>query len=287
MNYDPFARGAAPVGIHTLELEDSRRGGPGQTIEIWYPATESMRNAEAAAGRFPLVMYNHGAFGHRRGHTVLCTHLASHGYVIASNDVHGDSTSDRMSDASLVIERLVAGADPLLAGRIDGTRVGACGETAGGWTTLGLNAVNRRMAASFAIEPLCGRQGGVRGSAEILATLRLDDWGRPIPTFVLAGDGDPLVNLDDLRDLYAKLRAPKRFAILRGGGHWHFTDDYPASYAADTQRALCLAHMDAHLRGNEDAFVFLDRDLAGTFAARGIRLEVARPVKTGYVAGVL
>src|SRR5262249_19323516 len=189
-----------------------------------------------------------------------------------------------------------------LAERIDPTRVGACGQSAGGWTTLGLNSVNRRMAASFAIEPLRGFRSMVPGIAEMAGWLRLDDWGRLVPTFVLAGEADPIIVLDDLRELYAALRAPKRFASLGGAGHWHFNDNAefshevfrqmyltsfpddsfdtgalgiamrpfaelcPEAHAADTQRALCLAHMDAQLKDDEAAAAFLDDDLAGSFA---------------------
>lgn len=375
MFYNPFARGAHPVGVRTILLRDAERGNQPITVEIWYPATArysgqdlnpstcdrfgfaaelpetsqaAVRDAEPATGRFPLVMHNHGAFGHRRVNTTLCTHLASHGYIVASNDVPGNTTGDLMNDviaqrhggrptapsqqeinrtrvaiASFVIESVAAGADPLLADHVDATRVGACGQSAGGWNTLGLNSVNQRIAASFAIEPLWGERSMVPGIAEMAGWLRFDDWRRPVPTFVLAGEVDPIVQLQDLRELYTKLRAPKWFAALRGAGHWHFNDHAEAGHetfrhmyltsfpdesfdtralgiamrpfaelcpeadAADTQRALCLAHMDAHLKDNEAAELFLDHDLAGTFARRGIDLEVANPVKTGYVAAVL
>jgi predicted dienelactone hydrolase len=375
MTYDPFARGASPVGVRTIELRDSERGNQPLTVEIWYPAAEryrgqdldpatrdrfifapelpeashdAVRDAEPVRGRFPLVMHNHGAFGHRRVDTTLCSHLASHGYIVASNDVPGNTTTDLMGDvigqrsgkrptapsqqdvnrtrvalASSVIESLTSGADPTLADCIDGTRVGACGQSAGGWTTLGLNSMNARMAASFAMEPLWGVTSMVPGIAELAGWLRLDDWRHPVPTFVLAGEADPIIKLEDLRELYRKLRAPKRFASLRGAGHWHFNDNAeaghetfrqmyltsfpdesfdtralgdsmrpfaelcPEAHAADTRRALCLAHMDAHLKDGIAAELFLDSDLAQTFARRGIDLEVAPPVLTGYVAGVL
>ncbi|HEY7171506.1 MAG TPA: hypothetical protein VH417_11710 [Vicinamibacterales bacterium] len=375
MTYDPFARGRFPVGVRTIELPHTERGHRPVPVEIWYPATEryrgldlnaatrdrfafapelpeaaqdAVRHAEPARGVFPLVMHNHGAFGHRRVDTVLCTHLASHGYLVASNDVPGNTTADLMNDAiaardggrptapsqqeinrwrialaSSVIEGLIAGADPRLADCLDGARVGACGQSAGGWTTIGLNSINPRMAASFAMEPLWGARSMVPGVAEMAGWLRFDDWRRPVPVFVLAGAADPIIQLGDLRELYAALPAPKRFAALGGAGHWHFNDNAetghelfrqmyltsfpddsfdtralgiamrpftelcPEAHAADTQRALCLAHMDAHLKTLDAAAAFLDGDLAGAFAWRGINLEVAPPVHSGYVAGVI
>ena len=121
MTCDPFMRAANPVGVRTIELRDSAPGGGAETVELWYPATErvrgqdldpatrdrftfapefpeasqsAVRNAEAARGRFPLIMHNHGAFGHRRVNTTLCTHLASHGYIVASNDVNRNTTAE-------------------------------------------------------------------------------------------------------------------------------------------------------------------------------------------------
>jgi predicted dienelactone hydrolase len=372
MSYNPFTRGQYPVGVRTIELRDDTLAVT-QVVEIWYPATASyrgqdidpatrdrftfapempgfsqhaVRDAEPAVGRFPLAMHNHGVYGHRRVATILCTHLASHGYIVASNDVPGNTTADLMQDAiaqrrgepgtltpvievnrrrwayaSSVIESLVRGEDRALSDRIDGARVGAFGQSAGGWTSIGLNSINRRIAATFAMEPLWGVRSRLPGVAEMASWLRFNDGGRSVPTFVLAGEVDPLIILQDLRELYAKLPAPKRFASLRAAGHWHFSDNAevahemfrkmyltsfpddtfdtrklgedmrpfselcPEKDAADTMRALCLAHMDANLKQNGDAQTFLDDDLTGTFARRGIFLdEVASAATPSFVA---
>ena len=66
-----------------------------------------------------------------------------------------------------------------------------------------------------------------------------------------------------------------------------FTELCPEAHAADTQRALCLAHMDARLKGDLAAAAFLDNDLAGSFAWRGIDLDVAPPIKAASVTSVL
>ena len=363
MRYDPFTRGPAPVGVRTVNVTDESRGGRSLTVEIWYPATErysgqdlasatrdrftfapelppytqsAVRDADAAPGRFPLLMHSHGAFSHRRVMSTLCTHLASHGYVVASNDVPGNTIDvlvndviaqrrgkpptapsqqsvnrHRCKDASFVIDAVIAGADPEIATRIDATWIGALGQSSGGWTSLGLNSIDRRIGATFAMQPLYGTRSPFPALAEMASWLRVDDWGRPVPTFLLAGEKDALIILEDLRDLYAKLPAPKRFANLIGAGHFHFADDpeqahemfrktfltrFPDSsfdahalgvamrpwaelcteeQAADTMRGLCLAHMDAHLKGRAEATAFLDDDLAGTFARRGIDIETS------------
>ena len=52
-----------------------------------------------------------------------------------------------------------------------------------------------------------------------------------------------------------------------------FSELCPAAHGTATVQALCLAHMDAHLKGSAEASAFLAGDLARSFAARGIDLE--------------
>jgi dienelactone hydrolase len=367
ISYNPFKRGAAPVGVRTIELRDESRGGRTLTVELWYPATEAyrgqdlndatrdrfsiapgipdgaqdaVRGAEPAVGRFPFILCSHGANGHRRVNAALCTHLASHGYIVASNDVPGNTIGDvlrdadaatkgapatrpsqdevnqqRPFDAAFVIESLLAGAEPALTPYIDPEQVGTCGHSSGGWTSLALNSVNLRPLASFVMAPLWGQNKLVPQIARVAARLRIDDWKRPVATYVLAGEHDAFIMLADLRELYGKLLPPKRFAVLQQAGHEHFHDDAelhhetqrqmylsggfpdpeidapalaqamrpfselcPATHGLDAMRGLCLAHMDEQLKGSAKARTFLDGDLASVFAVRGIGLEVAAPV---------
>jgi dienelactone hydrolase len=361
MSYDPFARGPAPVGVRSLELVDASRGGRRLPLELWYPADakergrdlddatrdrftiapglledaqRAVRDAEPARGRFPLIAYFHGATGHRRDAHPLATHLASHGYLVASPDFTGNtmgdlladlaaggagtprlapmdqSAADRPHDARLVIDRVLAG-KPALAGRVDPERVGTCGMSFGGWTSLALNSIDRRPRASFPIVPAWGK--GPVETETLQALVRLDDWGRPVPTFVLAAERDALIMLAGLRELHRELRPPKRLAVLRNAGHLHFAANAeqghemlramwksgsfpaagpnidlaaiaeasrpfaelcPAAHGEATVQGLCLAHMDAHLKELPEARAFLAGDLARTFAGRGIDLEV-------------
>src|SRR6266849_2624361 len=111
--YDPFARGRFPVGVRTIEARDTARDRV-FPCEIWYPAAAqyagqdlapetqdsftasspdaprrqmAIRDAAAQPGTWPLVVYSHGsASWRRRMSTYLCTHLSSHGYVVAALD---------------------------------------------------------------------------------------------------------------------------------------------------------------------------------------------------------
>jgi dienelactone hydrolase len=357
--YDPFVRGAAPVGVRTIDLRDA--AGEVFTTEIWYPATaryqsldldaatcdaftpalglpaarqHAVRDAAPAQGSRQLVMYFHGAYGHRRETAHVCTHLASHGYVVAALDFPGDNVRDTVpkqdgtppaitetpvdESARNRPRQVVAALDALLRTasklgfEIRTDRVGCFGNSMGGNTSLAVNSLDRRFAASFAMCPFYGTRGLVSVAARLQDILRVDDWGRPVPVLILTGELDPFVALPDMRELHAKLRAPKRIAVLKRAGHLHFVDNAEALHeglrtwyssgtfpdpeldtialatamrpfaelcseldGATAARGLCLAHMDAELKHDAGARAFLADDLAATFAARDIALEAA------------
>jgi dienelactone hydrolase len=363
MPYGPFTRGAAPVGVRTIVLRDETRGGRTVEVELWHPAAalyrgqdlvpatqdrfeaapgqpaltqRAVRDAEPSGGALPLVLFFHGANAHRRYSTELCTHLASHGYLVAAPDFPGStvadqvhdmqlepgetprlasflqSATDRPLDARLVLDRVLDGAAPGLSELVDRERIGTAGQSFGGWTCLAFNSRDTRPKASFPIVPPWGK--GPARSEALSDLVRLDDWGRDVPTFVLAAERDSVVMLEGVRELYRDLKGSKRLAVLRGAGHVHFGDDAeavheefraacasndylvadghsidfpaiaaatppfselcPAEHGQVVVRGLCLAHMDAHLKQLPAARDFLNGDLAGLFAARGIDLEV-------------
>lgn len=123
--YEPFARGAFPVGVRTVELRDESRARTFR-CEIWYPADEELRgrdvapglgdryahpagtaervqaavrDAKPAGGECALVLFTHGTVPwRRRSATYLCTHLASHGYAVAAID-HSETVAAELARA--------------------------------------------------------------------------------------------------------------------------------------------------------------------------------------------
>jgi predicted dienelactone hydrolase len=185
--------GPHPVGVRTLELVDPSRmnvAGTGPrpvTLEIWYPSTPeaivgveryvvnlfgfdvartpTYRDVARAAGAFPLVLFSHGNAGIRFQSIFLAAHLASHGYVVASPDHHGNtfldigagtidgsSVGNRPRDMTFVLDDLLArsasGGD-FFAGAIDPTRIGMSGHSFGGLTTF-------LLAAGASLDPRIG-----------------------------------------------------------------------------------------------------------------------------------
>jgi predicted dienelactone hydrolase len=110
--YDPFVRGQLPVGVRTIQGLDVARDRR-FPCEIWYPAAAqhagqdiapetqdifavplhnihrnqmAVRNATAQPGTYPLIIFSHSSGGNRLQSTFLCTHLSSHGYLVAALD---------------------------------------------------------------------------------------------------------------------------------------------------------------------------------------------------------
>lgn len=357
MTYNPFIKGNYQVGVRTIELTGTNNN---YTTEIWYPAAdeyrgvealdtfkyvdelpaatqEAVRDAKITAGKFPLLTYWHGGYGHRREAAANCIFLASHGFVVAAADFPGDhvahtfgsdaalrnvpvdeSAKARPTQAAEIVELLLTADDETLRSVVDvSAGVGSLGMSLGGFTTLALNSTSDRMKASFAICPMTGTRTMIHGIKRLTGLLRTDDWKSDVSTFFVTGSEDCFVILDDVRDLYARIREPKRMAVLNGAGHIHWADNAefihetmrsrylsgefpdpeidgsklgkamrpfselcPASHATDTQRSLSLAHFEATLKRSDAARGFLDNDLDGGFAERGIDLDVTTPARS-------
>src|SRR5262245_2754635 len=182
MDYDPFARGPFPVGVRTEHAIDITRHRRQLPFELWYPAAApyaghdgtastqdtftvlpgspplrqaAVRDAEAHPGTYPLIAFSHSSGGHRRQSIFLCTHLASHGYVVVAVDHAGNT----LQDAAALARRVAAGE---VAARIDPHRIGMAGHSFGDWAALAILAVERRIGAVLALH----RGGGLDGRGD-------------------------------------------------------------------------------------------------------------------------
>lgn len=128
-------------------------------IFIWYPSKESengvqagpyriaaRRDALAAEGRFPVILLSHGSGGTPLGHRDLASHLARAGYVVIAPLHVGDSAgrTERRESGDALVDRPeqarkamdIVLAHPRFEARIDATRIGMIGFSAGGYTGL-------------------------------------------------------------------------------------------------------------------------------------------------------
>lgn len=280
MKYDPFPRGPHPVGVRSLDVTDASRSRP-LAVEVWYPADAShagrdvdeatmdhydllpgfppsrqaaVRDAGIAPGRFPVVVFSHGFGGHRRQSTFLCTHLASHGYVVVAMDHTGNTVLDmaqmtmqvmmgqpmpdtgemlaglivdRPVDVSFVLDQLLAGALGVDASALDEERIGMTGHSFGGWTTLMVTGRDRRVRAALPLAP-AGGSSPLPGEA-LRAALDFA-WGRDVPTLYLAADKDSLLPLEGMRELLGRTEATKALVVLTNSDHMHFCDEVEATH---------------------------------------------------------
>ncbi len=269
MAYDPFVRGPFPVGVRTI---DTQRGPRMLPLELWYPATDeyagqdvapetrdtyelipglpstwqdAVRDATARRGRFPLVAFSHGYGSHRRQSTFLCTHLASHGYVVAAVDHTGNTVINilelvmslqmggrvpapepvlrefielRPLDVSFTIDRVLAELD----GRVDPERIGMAGHSFGGWTTLAATARDARIRAALPLAP-AGGASELPVDPLVASSVSLR-WAREVPTLFIVADRDTLLPLAGMRQIYERTPSPKRMVVLKNADHMHFCD---------------------------------------------------------------
>ena len=276
MAYDPFGRGPYPVGVRTFVLRDRARDNRTLLVEVWYPATdahagadlhparqdsydvlpgfppvtqEAARDAAPRSGRYPLVVFSHGHGGHRRQSTFLCTHTASHGYVVAACDHTGNTivealqatmaarsggpTPDvheelprfiaaRPADIRVLIDGMLDGLADEIGALIDPDRIGMSGHSFGGWTTLMVTAKDRRIRAALPLAPA----GGVTPIHVPALREALDfTWGREVPTLFIVAERDTLLPLDGMGELLERTPSRwKKMVIMRNTDHMHFCD---------------------------------------------------------------
>jgi predicted dienelactone hydrolase len=174
----------------------------------------------------------------------LCTHLASHGYIVAALDHfevvaaadfvprEGETEdqkaarvqaliANRLPDVRLLLDHLFGG--PLWDSRValDPTRVGIVGYSFGGWTALAATAVEWRIRAVVALAP----GGSSRPKPGILPATLTFAWGRDVPTLYLAAENDTMTPLDGMHELFERTPATKRMVVLRRADHVHFLDN--------------------------------------------------------------
>ncbi len=235
--YDPFAAGPHRVEVRTIQATDQARGRL-FPIELWSPAQSGLR---------PLIVFSHYSGGHRRTATYLCTHLASHGYVVAAMDHSevvapelapraGEMAAARAARIDAIIGSRVPDVqfllDHLLGGEarveLDAARIGLVGHSFGGWTVLATPEVDSRVRSVVALAP-----GGSSNPKPGILPLKLSfDWGRDVPTLYLAAENDVPVPLPGVYELFDRTPSSKRMFILRRADHQHFIDDVEETHEA-------------------------------------------------------
>jgi dienelactone hydrolase len=267
--YDPFLRGRFPVGIRTNQAFDAARNRQ-FPCEIWYPAAAqyagrdlapatqdvftvplwdrprrqlAVRDAAAHPGTYPLIIFSHSSGSGRRQSTFLCTHLASHGYLVAALDHSeivapelarkaGESEeqkikrwealiASRVPDVHFVLDHLFSGTLSDLEAKPDPAGIGIVGHSFGGWTALAATEVELRIRSVVALAPA----GASRPRPGILPVTLAFKWGRDVPTLYLVAENDVSTPLVGMYEIFERTPATKQMIVLRRADHLHFMDD--------------------------------------------------------------
>jgi len=193
-------------------------------------------------GPFPLVIFAHGFGAYPTEYQFLLTHLASWGFVVAGPDfrersllaafanagVTTTTTDDatareqarqRLADEAAIMtgtrELLAAENDRvggLLEGRVDTTRVGVAGHSAGVASAVAAADVDPAVRTFIAMSG--GRPPG--GGFELPAPDK--------PGMVMTGGRDQVAALDRVEGFYESLDPPKRLVVIDDAGHNSFND---------------------------------------------------------------
>jgi predicted dienelactone hydrolase len=274
--YDPFVRGRFSVGVHTLQLPDAARDRD-FPCEIWYPAATryagqdldpktqdcftprssgveqtqmAVRDAAALPGLYPLIIFSHHSGGHRRASTFLCTHLSSHGYVVAALD-HSEVVApelarkndeseeqkkarwqavieSRVPDVRCLLDRLLHSGNGSLEVDLDASRIGLVGHSFGAWTALATPEIDSRIRAVVALAP-----GGTSNPRPGILPVKLTfQWKRDVPALYLVAENDVPLPLAGMYELFERAPSPKQMVILRRADHLHFIDNVEQAHEA-------------------------------------------------------
>jgi predicted dienelactone hydrolase len=171
----PGPRDTYGVGSRVLDLEDGSRTTPADpdaqhgVIEaadtralpttIYYPtdptgSPEAVADAEPADGRFPVILFSHGAPGTPIDYHRVLERWASEGFFVVApqfpisstagpTDVAWQDSRDQIRDAAYVLTQVLRRNPDSwrkggFGGRLDTARISAVGHSMGGYTTLGL-----------------------------------------------------------------------------------------------------------------------------------------------------
>jgi len=311
--------GPYPVGVQTLELFDASRlnvAGDGPrpvTVEVYYPSTDAAvdgvprdlvtilglpiletpayRDVPRDPGTYPLVVFSHGNNGIRIQSFFFAAHLASHGYVVATPDHHGNTFLDtlagtvdpnvlvnRPADMSFVIDEMLSmnsTADDFFEDAIDPARIGASGHSFGGLTDFLLAGAgvpqDPRIVAMMPQAP-----AAPFGSA-FLETIT-------IPTLIVGGSIDATTPFQTQQQAPFDLMLPGPSVVglgrIANAGHFSFSDfcevppgvlaflggaseaceprHLPWRYAQDIVKYLAVSFFDGTLKDDAAALARLE-----------------------------
>lgn len=252
---------AAGYTTRMFTYNNSRGEQKTKTLYLWYPCDESPTpyNYGTMTGNvvlngtiskdhpFPLIVFSHGYKGNALQSLFITQKLAESGYVVAAlnhddaivntSSINITSTSfnsmgftsstlwndsffiDRKEDIQALLDEILElnNHDPLLNGFIDINKTGGMGHSLGGYTILGLTGgwprwKDERISAALLFSPYTEpyRENGDLNNITLPIMLQGGTLDKDITPY--------------LDEIYAVLKPPKYFLILRAATHMIWTN---------------------------------------------------------------
>jgi len=205
---------------------------------------------------------------------------------------------NRVPDICFLLDRMLSDSD--FQANIDAGAIGMVGHSFGGWTALAAPEVERRIRAVVALAP----GGSSQPKPGIIPAKLAFAWGRDVPTMYLVAENDVCLPIEGMFEIFERTPAKKQMLILSRADHMHFMDHVEEMHEAVRAmpfpgeaswipkemrpiaelcsgeqahlfvRGLTLCHLDATLKGNEEARRFLMADIELELAQRGVDAHV-------------
>jgi dienelactone hydrolase len=179
---------------------------------------------------------------------------------------------------------------------LDHSRIGVVGHSFGAWTALATPETDSRVRAVVALAP-----GGTSNPRPGVLPVKLTfQWDHEVPALYLVAENDVPLPLAGMYELFDRAPSPKQMVILHRADHLHFIDNVEQEHEAFRNarmpaevaqmqnemrpiselcsgeqahlwvRGLTLAHMDAFLRDQHEARLFLASNIEGEMSKRGV-----------------
>jgi predicted dienelactone hydrolase len=280
--FDPRDEGRYTPGVKVMSWTKDSAASPGtpRTLDtvVWYPAPQGSGPIDSSyravvdapldtsGGPYPVVLFSHGSCGYPLQSTFLTPLLASRGFVVVAPPHPGNtifefptcgtpnaqvqSFIERPKDMSFVLDQiLAAGQDPSspFFGAVDGNRVAMTGHSFGGLTTFLVAAQDPRVGVAVAMAP------ATPANAKLT-----------IPSLIMLGNIDSVVNLPAARQAYAASSPPKVLVEIEHAGHYAFSNGcFPSP---DCNPPTTLTQPEANADVLRYVVPFLERYLADDVA---------------------
>ena len=252
----------------SLRIAESRIGkyGANVTPKQWVELeTGAVRDAEAAAGNFPLILYAPGFSQPAFDNSLVCELLASHGYIVLASPSAGALSAGMTEDLEGIetqtrdLEFLVTFAQELP--ECDTEKIGAFG-----WSWGDIAVMLQQMRNSY-IDAIISYDGSLEWNMEkVRQADNFDPDHLNVPYLYACHEGLKDITFEffdgltrpDAKKLHFNKLTHGEFGSYRAMIHNGFPENY--DYDPRSYEALCqytLHFFEAHLRGVDESDVFL------------------------------